>query len=598
MSTLDISHMIESGPIIRLSQPYNIRLLEKIKGQFSELEQNTFILNLYCYLNYDKTDFVVDLDSIWKWLGFNQKYNAERILEKHFVINHDYQITNSITVLDKRSSDDEKRGGYNIKKILLTIHCFKSLCLKAQTKKASEIHNYYIKLEEILYEVIEEEATELKQQLMEHKRLLDEQAEQMKQTPEQEKHKLLIREFGIIDGSLVYIVRVKTLTDGYIIKIGESRKGIKGRWTEFKQRYGEHVLFLDCFLVNKSAEFERFLHTHKLIRPHKVNHLPGHETENELFQIGPQLSYATLLDIIHKNIRTYNYSVSDYDRLKLEYDKLHAEYTTLHNNPSDVKENEMLKEILETNRLLLRRVNDLETSQREIIERVNASQTKTMTKFNEPDSHIGPRLQKINPTNLTQIVKVYETVTECLKEDPRIKRPSINKAIRENTIYCGFRWQLVDRALDPTLIYNIQPTKETKLQHLGYIAKLDKDKQCILHVYLDRKTAASLNHYKSSSALDTAVKNATIKDGYYYQLFEECDEPLKAHFLEKTGPFLLYKQGVGKFDHNGYVLEEFICKDDCVKKIRISQKSLAKVLDKDRTYDGFYFRSIGSKLSV
>ena len=39
-------------------------------------------------------------------------------------------------------------------------------------------------------------------------------------------------------------------------------------------------------------------------------------------------------------------------------------------------------------------------------------------------------------------------IRNILKEELNIKRPSINKAIIENTIYCGFRWQLVERNLD------------------------------------------------------------------------------------------------------------------------------------------------------
>jgi hypothetical protein len=38
----------------------------------------------------------------------------------------------------------KQNGGHNKQTILLTIKCFKSLCLKAQTKKAGEIHEYYM----------------------------------------------------------------------------------------------------------------------------------------------------------------------------------------------------------------------------------------------------------------------------------------------------------------------------------------------------------------------------------------------------------------------------------------------------------------------
>ena len=597
MSELDIVRIVEGHQIDRLSNSYNKSLLSKIQDRFTEPEHQLFIVNFYCYLNYNNsTEFIIDLDRIWEWMGFNTKQNARILLEKNFSVNTDYIITASLSV--SAPITEEKWGGHNIKKIMLTIRCFKSLCLKAQTKKACEIHDYYMKLEEVLYEVIEEEGVELKAKLIEHKRLLDEQALQLKLTPEQEKHKILLREFGVIDGSLVYIVKVATREDGYVIKIGESRKGIKGRWNEFRQRYGEHVVILDCFLVNKSADFERFLHSHRLIRPSKVTNLAGHEKENELFLIGPHMSYATLIDIIEKNIRTYNYSVAEYDKLKTEYDKLKLEYEALRERPSEVKENEILKEILETNRTLLQRVSDIERSQGVLSVKVNASQTKTATKFNETDSHIGPRLQKINPNNLQQIIKVYETVTECIHEDQRIKRPSVNKAVRENTVYYGFRWQLVDRALDPSIVYHIQPTKDTKIQHLGYIAKLDKDKTQIISVYLDRKSAAYANEYKSSSVLDNVVKSNSIKDGFYYQLFDDCDPHLRDAFLTIHGSFLLYKQGIGRFNKENILIEEFICKDDCVKKIKISQKSLAKVLDKPLTYDGFYFRNIGHKLSI
>ena len=48
---------------------------------------------------------------------------------------------------------------------MLTVRTFKLFCLKAGTKKADQIHEYYIKLEETLQEVIQEESNELKLQL-------------------------------------------------------------------------------------------------------------------------------------------------------------------------------------------------------------------------------------------------------------------------------------------------------------------------------------------------------------------------------------------------------------------------------------------------
>ena len=44
----------------------------------------------------------------------------------------------------------------------MTIKTFKSLCLKAQTKKANEIHEYYMNMEETLHDFINEESIEIK----------------------------------------------------------------------------------------------------------------------------------------------------------------------------------------------------------------------------------------------------------------------------------------------------------------------------------------------------------------------------------------------------------------------------------------------------
>jgi phage anti-repressor protein len=42
------------------------------------------------------------------------------------------------------------KGGHNKETFMLNIKTFKKYCLKAGTKKADEIHEYYIKLEETL----------------------------------------------------------------------------------------------------------------------------------------------------------------------------------------------------------------------------------------------------------------------------------------------------------------------------------------------------------------------------------------------------------------------------------------------------------------
>jgi hypothetical protein len=349
---------------------------------------------------------------------------------------------------------------------------------------------------------------------------------------------------------------------------------------------------MDCFPVHDSVGLEKYLHHHSEIHPHKVKDLDGHQSEQELFMMGGELTYQRLIQIIET-------AIPQFANLHLENQRLQAELDKVQNKQqiNISMDTNILGDILKTNQLLLQKVQQLETSNKDILSRLNAMQTKTTTVCSLPDPHIGPRLQKIHPDTL-EILHTYETVTECMKEDPNRKRPSLNKASRENTIYRGFRWQLLDRDQDPTSVSTIEPTKKTKVQKNGYIAKINAEKTEIINIYLDRKTASICNKYPSISSLDGVVKNHTIKDGYYYQLYEECEESLRSKWKELHGVPVLYHDGVGQYDTNNTLITEYISRFDCTVRMGISQKSLAKVLDKDLMYHQFFLKTLGEKLSI
>jgi hypothetical protein len=262
---------------------------------------------------------------------------------------------------------------------------------------------------------------------------------------------------------------------------------------------------------------------------------------------------------------------------------------------SDYLEVNEIEKLKLENQNLKNKIENLEQINKELKYKLNNMQLRT-TNFNTPLATLGPRLQKINPETL-QLVKVYESVTECMNENSSIKRPSINKAVLENTIYCGFRWIFVDRELDANVVGHIEPTIEVREQNIGYIAKLNSDKTEIVNIYLDRKTASQSNGHQSASSLDVPVKNFTISNGHYYMLYENCSDELKDNFIQKNnGEPILYKNGVGQYDDKMNLLEEFICKYDVIRKLHMSDRTLAKALDKDLMYNNRYYKSIGSKL--
>jgi hypothetical protein len=604
--SIDIVNLIESNPITKLNGNYQSKLVEKVQQHFNNYEQQMFLASFYCYLKHDsKNDFVIDFDNVWNWLGFSTKQKSKELLTKIFIIDKDYKILLNLPVEqtfvkvapEHSGAKTGTRGGHNKEIIMLNVDTFKKFCLKAGTKKADEIHDYYIKLETVLHDFLVEESNELKLQLENAKNEILQIEDKNKQEYDAklakqkflEREKVLMQEYAT-SGALFYIMKVKTFENGqYIIKIGESRKGVLGRYNEHKTKY-EECLLLDCFAVNRSRDFETFMKEHDSIRRNKVTDLPGHETELELFLIGKNLSYHTVLDIVNNNIKYFNNNDTHKLELEIQQLKLMLEMKTTNND------NMLIQELLQTVKQMSCKIDNLETVNLNIVSKINSTQTRTTTGFNQQLVTVGPRLQKINPETMS-IVKVYESVAECLKEyNFKVKRPSIDKAVKENTVYNEYRWAFVDRNFDPDVIHNLPPTKITKMQIIGYVAKMNGEKTEILNVYMDRKTAAIENGYASISALDNSVKNASPRDGHYYALYEKCPDELKNAFEQKYGKPLLYKDGVGQYSCDNILIKEFVCKYDCIKQLTMSDKTLAKALTKNVMYNNYYFRMIGSKV--
>jgi hypothetical protein len=120
---IDFVSLINNNPISNVSNTIQNNFLNKIKENLTEEDQKIFTAILYCYLTYNQTnDFLIDLDSIWKWIGFCQKNNAVRIIKKQFKEGVDYIYSSH-----KTCNNSNKRGGHNITKIILSFNAFKIL---------------------------------------------------------------------------------------------------------------------------------------------------------------------------------------------------------------------------------------------------------------------------------------------------------------------------------------------------------------------------------------------------------------------------------------------------------------------------------------
>jgi regulator of replication initiation timing len=214
----DIIALVKENPIINLSGSYESEMINKIKDNFNETEQQLFLSSFYCYLNNDPLkDFVIDLDDIWGWVGFSRKEHAKRLLKRSFSENKDYVIKKFLkkaaTTVGVAALGEKNLGGAGKNKeyILLNIDTFKKFCIKADTDRASEIHDYYIKLEGILHETAKEQSQELTN-------LLKIKDETIKKS---EKKLLKVKKQLDIKG-----VKYKEVKNGLLIKISENEQRV------------------------------------------------------------------------------------------------------------------------------------------------------------------------------------------------------------------------------------------------------------------------------------------------------------------------------------------------------------------------------------
>jgi hypothetical protein len=496
---LNIVELIEKNPITRLSQEYNGRLLSKIQESFTGFEQQLFVSSFYCYLNYDKNmDFVVDLDNVWNWLGFASKFVSLRTLEKHFKIDVDYKN------LDSSQEIVKSHGGHNKQIIMLTVRCFKSLCLKAQTKKASEIHEYYMKMEEVLHQIVDEETDELKQQLEQKNAVIQEKESMIQekdsviQSTKKEKQRAveqaIIGQFPLNTECIYFGTIDNTNAENEkLIKFGHTND-LSTRLIDHRKKYQNFVL-VAAFRVQNKVEIENLIKAYPKIKRNIRSIEVGGKNKTEIIAYdSTNFTIERLKKHIADIIHSRTYSIDNFNRLMQRNEVLEAE-------------NRELQKTVATQSLELNDLRELTTKQKQELEVVAAGHQSVYQNVLLPEDEL---TQKFN-----EFIKVA-----C------IVRPDVE----ESSVSMEGRFRLWCQT---------KPTKETFHALKNYLDVRFKAKRIRgVHGYLGVKLKTV--EYKKMPASDLSPNAETFL--FERCQFSDCGKILNSVLLKE---YQKWKQSVG-----------------------------------------------------
>jgi hypothetical protein len=152
----DVDYVVSEKLLHRTVEPYETTHEKNKKNEKSEENDETLIPATSGIKKGKDVDYVVS-------------ENLMRRTTEPYETTHEKNEKseeNDETLIPPNGGIKKGRGGdRKSETIMMTVYTFKKFCMKACTKKADEIHDYYVKMEEMLQDMMKEESVELRNQL-------------------------------------------------------------------------------------------------------------------------------------------------------------------------------------------------------------------------------------------------------------------------------------------------------------------------------------------------------------------------------------------------------------------------------------------------
>lgn len=526
-------------------------LQRMLTDAFRTEEEQTFIKHFQLYAQYgnDKSQHVIDIDLIWKWLGFSKLNNAKRMLVKHFTKNIDF--TSTCLLLPP---EQQRRGGHNKETIKMSVDTFKKFCMKARTDQGDITREYYIRMEEVLFEYMKDVLKK------EYDARVNSLETQIRRDNEITHQKSLIIQND--KKQCVYVFRVSdvTETNEYIVRFGKTCD-IKTRAKHHAQSYDVCVL-LDVIATSQEHKLEQHILRRPMIMRRRI-------PKTESLKLDSEFTLKHFTTMIRESAR------------RLEESTLSAS-EILHMSSNSLKE----------------RVLDMDIDDN--IKATLLQQIEVPLPKPTPPTDLTPRFRRVYkyaPDNLTMPIETFNSLREAARSTntPYVRDYHIRDAVNLNTVVADHRWFFVDESEEnpsmnpPAQIPDTFLTPEIK-QISSLIAQLCQDKKQVLKVHKSIKdAAASLDMHACSITVAKQTKQKSR--GFFWVMWDDLDDELRATYTDPIPEPSKHKTSskriLQKDPDTLEVIQEYACFQDVVTKFRICHKKLNKLCDSGEIYKGF-----------
>lgn len=492
--------------------------------------------------------------------------------------------------------------------------------MKASTSRANDVHQCFLKMNEIYVEY-----------------------NMCKK--ENERHELLLKNHH--SDKVVYVIKMKTFQDGsYILKIGET-KNLKNRVKQLACEFKCKPTIMDIYETENPESFERFIHNHVYLKKLKyTNAVNDVKVSKECYLISNKEEYKFIISIMDENLYDFRTN-KELIRLRIEEKKLDYEQRSSIEEKYNNTDKELLrlriemgKQELENKKLDLARdmmamnagekvltfmaigqlstlfnsstqssVNTAEADIREPTDGRDASTTspdicahcgqkKQAIKLpvEKKSQYQGPYVQMYDKDDFKKVLRVFENQMDLLREFKGMSQTQLKYSARYRLLYHNHRWHFVNRTDDPNKVYDIGQTAESHPNNTDLVCMLNKERTCIERIFCLQKEAGEYIG-QHPSAISSSIKYGTLLSDKYWVSWSAVSQEIQEEYLENNSlPVrgnIVTKRGTKVEQLNPETREVIATYDsfsDAVKNVKTSAKSIKKAIANNMACSGFRWR--------